>query len=43
MRSDAKMVGLTVVVHATRYLGVLDITPGLEVIIIAGFERDLSV
>ena len=43
MRSDAKMVGLTVVVHAARYLGVLDSSPGLEAIIIAGQDRDLSV
>ena len=43
MRSDAKMVGLTMVVHAARFLGVLDISPGLEAIIIAGNHRDLSV
>ena len=42
MRSDAKMVGLAVVVHAARYLGVLDSSPGLEAIIIAGYLRDLS-
>ena len=42
MRSDAKMVGLTVVVHAARYLGVLDSSPGLEAIIIAGYLKDLS-
>ena len=36
------MVGLTAVVHAARYLGALDISPGLEAIIIAGNHRDLS-
>ena len=42
MRSEAKMVDLTVVVHAARYLGVLDSSPGLEAIIIASYLRDLS-
>ena len=42
MRSDATMVGITVVVHAARYLGVLDSSPGLEAIIIAGYLKDLS-
>ena len=42
MRSEAKMVDLTVVVHAARYLGVLDSSLGLEAIIITGYLRDVS-
>ena len=40
LQSEAKMVDLTVVVHAARYLGVLDSSLGLEAIIIAGYLRD---
>ena len=43
MRSDAKMVALTCCPHERRYLGVNDSSPGLEAIVIAGQDRDLSV
>jgi hypothetical protein len=42
MQSDAKMVGLTVVAHEQRYLGMTSHSPSLEAIIIAGYLRDLS-
>ena len=42
MWSDTKMAGLTVVAHEQRYLGMTSHAPGLEAIIIADFERDLS-
>jgi hypothetical protein len=43
MRSDAKMVGLTVDPRRPRYLGADSHSPSLEAIIIAGQDRDLSV
>ena len=42
MRSDAKMVGLTVDPRMQRYLGADNHSPSLEAIIIAGQDRDLS-
>ena len=42
MRSDAKMVGLTVDPRWPRYVGADSHSPSLEAIIIAGQDRDLS-
>jgi len=42
LQSEAKMVDLTVVVHAARYLGVLDSSLGLEAIIIKLKVRDMA-
>jgi len=42
MRSDAKMMGLTVDPRRQRYLGADTHYPSLEAIIIAGQDRDLS-
>ena len=42
LQSDAKMAALTCCPRERRYLGVNDSSPGLEAIIIAGRDRDLS-
>jgi hypothetical protein len=42
MRSDAKMAALTYCHREHRYLGVNDSSLGLEAIIIAGQDRDVS-